>query len=382
MRNMNPISPGRRSLSDYIAIARTGYRALRWPVVALILVAIRHYGAAHPQFIETEYSRGLYPLIQMLLHWTIGQVPIAGFYLFWIFVLFQLVREILRWRKRRKRLLHQRVLAVIAILARWSSALVIWFLVIWGFNYVRVPMHEQLGYTLQSPDTATLAQELRVITAQLISDRATLTQDTTPYIPRMRFEELADGTSDALRTTLATMGYPHEQPVRVAGLPAGMLLRLQTSGIYWFFVGESYIDAGLHPLQVPFTVAHEQAHGFGFGDEGVCNFLAYEACRRSPDAYIRYAGTLTYWRYVAAAFRRMSPDAYPALRDSLLTAGLRSDLSAIQANNERFTPIMPRLRDRTYNAYLQSQLNEGLESYDKVVLYSLARQRLEATVQE
>ncbi|MCB0582976.1 MAG: DUF3810 family protein, partial [Phaeodactylibacter sp.] len=71
-------------------------------------------------------------------------------------------------------------------------------------------------------------------------------------------------------------------------------------GLYFPFTGEGHIDAGLHPLQKPYVMAHELAHGYGFGDEGTCNFLGYLACIGSDDPVIAYIGHLNYWRTLAA----------------------------------------------------------------------------------
>ena len=75
--------------------------------------------------------------------------------------------------------------------------------------------------------------------------------------------------------------------------PNGILLRFNSSGVYFPFTGEGHVDNGLHPVSKPFTIAHELGHGYGFGSEDVCNFLGFLACVRSDNPAIRYAGYLT-----------------------------------------------------------------------------------------
>lgn len=57
--------------------------------------------------------------------------------------------------------------------------------------------------------------------------------------------------------------------------PAGCLLVFGTAGIFWPFSGEGYVDSGLDSLVIPFTMAHEFAHGFGWTDEGNAILLLY-----------------------------------------------------------------------------------------------------------
>ena len=47
-----------------------------------------------------------------------------------------------------------------------------------------------------------------------------------------------------------------------------------------------------------FTTAHELAHGFGYGSEASCNFIAYITCMSSRDPAIQYASQFAYLRYL------------------------------------------------------------------------------------
>lgn len=375
---MKPTLPDvSHSPKGLLAIMRFCYQRLRLPLIVLVLLIVRSYGASHPAWVESWYSNGLYPIVRSLQTTISKSLPVPGLYLFGAGLLLLLLYKIWSWwrlRRNRRLMLQELLLDVLNI----ASLLIFWFLLSWGFNYVRLPMEDKLALDLQVPDSVALAQELTDVTALLVADRARLTQDTQAYIPATTFDRLARSCESELQKTLKGLDYfVADESLPVHLLPSGLLMHLQTSGLYWFFFGECNVDGGLHPLQMPFTVTHELAHGYGIAREGECNFLAYQACRTAQDPYIRYAGTLTYWRYVASAFRRIAPRGYTDLRDSILTPGIRNDLNAIYANNARFTPIMPRVRDQVYSAYLHAQTNEGLESYDKVVLFSLALDRKE-----
>jgi hypothetical protein len=145
-------------------------------------------------------------------------------------------------------------------------------------------------------------------------------------------------------------------------------LRISTAGVYIPFTGEGNIDPGLHYLQLPFVMAHEMSHAYGFGDEGTCNFLAYLACTQSEDLFLKYVGHLYYWRYVASDYREFQPEAYKDFFETL-PVGVKSDLAAIRQEMDKYPDIFPAVRDAAYTAYLQAQgIQEGLKNYDRVIM--------------
>ena len=115
-------------------------------------------------------------------------------------------------------------------------------------------------------------------------------------------------------------------------------------------------------------MAHELAHGYGFGNEGTCNFWAYLACEQSEDPIIRYSGLLSYWRSVAAQYNWINREAYRERR-AQMPEGILQHMREIRIQMNKFPDIFPAIRDATYNAYLKAQgIEEGLLSYSRVVL--------------
>jgi hypothetical protein len=182
-------------------------------------------------------------------------------------------------------------------------------------------------------------------------------------------DDLENTMRSGLKKQLNQYGYPTPGIVRARQLwPKGLLLRISTAGVYIPFTGEGNVDAGLHFLQLPFVLAHEMSHAYGFGDEGTCNFLAYLTCTESSDPFLKYVGYLYYWRYVASEYQSIQPKKYKEFR-STLPPGLIADLTAIQEEMEKYPDIFPGIRDATYNAYLQAQgIHEGMKNYDRVIM--------------
>lgn len=340
-----------------------------WILFAIILVVLRWLGSYFPNVIEIVYSRGLFLGIRAILDFTFGFVPIPMFYIFFIGLIIFLAVYIKRsialkipFQERAKRFGFH--------ILRFLSIIIVWFLFIWGYNYGRVPIENQLNIKIKELSINKIKEETQWATRKTIAYRKLVAgADTTALNETFLPNNLEKEMRASLKSVLTELGYPTFGKVRARQLHPGVLLRLRTAGVYWFFVGEGNIDSGLHPLQKPFTMAHEMAHGYGFGDEGTCNFLAYLACLKSSHAYVKYAGMLGYWRYIALEYRLREPEAYQSFREANLSIGMGNDLKAIYENSLKYPNLFSNVRDVAYDAYLKSQgIAEGQRNYNRVVL--------------
>lgn len=251
-----------------------------------------------------------------------------------------------------------------------AGFLITLFLWLWGFNYGRIPVEDQLKLPLHRPSYEEIKADLLSETEAIKALRGAIPDitDAPLQIPYSR-SELERKLRADLTHALRQSGYPTSGRVRGRWMyPKGIFLRFSSAGLYFPFTGEGHIDAGLIDLQWPPTMSHELAHGYGFGDEGVCSFWAYLACEQSTDPVIAYMGRLSYWRSLAIYYKIKEPEAYATFRAEL-PPGIIADLDAINANLEAYPDIAPKLRYQAYDAYLRAQgVKEGMENYSKVVL--------------
>lgn len=334
------------------------------PLAALLLVVLRL--VLPPAAIESAYSRGLFPLLRTVGDALLGWVPFPLFYLFWLGALLVIASWL--WRVfRRRGAARWRELGY--GLLRGASLLVVWFLLGWGFNYGRRPVTEVMEFTPYDLSLDELRQRVHGEAAALGELRDRIRVDTHALVAADLVADPEPGVRTALAAALATEGYPTPGRPRARRLyPRGILLRLSTAGVYWPFVAEGHVDAGLHPVQVPSVMAHELAHAYGFGDEGVCSFWAVLAAEHADDPRLRYPLRLGYWRRLAGRLRVAEPEAYWAWRQTDLHPGIRNDLAAIYANAARYEDIAPAVRDATYGAYLRAQgIHDGLLNYGTVI---------------
>lgn len=344
----------------------------KWLYYAILFTVIRYLFALFPSICESLYSRGIFLIIRLVIDNTLGWLPFATIYWLVAFLIIWLVLSLgnmlwiwrlYNWKQR----LSYFVWGIVGFLCR------VWvlFLVLWGFNYARIPLEEQIQL-----EVAPLSTEQVLKEAQWVQERAIETRNMIKYADTSALTEdhyrgydLEDKMRAYLADALNEWGFPTWGAVRCRELiPNGVLLRLNVTGIYWPWVGESYVDNALHASRKPFVIAHEMGHGFGFGDESVCNFLGYVACMKATEPEIRYSGYLMYWRYLMGELYSMDKAAYDTLR-AKVSIGINNDIKAIRAINDKYPPFMAEFQDAAYNVYLKAQgVKEGLMSYERMVL--------------
>lgn len=343
-------------------------RRIGWLILAVLVSWLPGWLGA--DWIERYYSEGVYIYIRLAqdaLSW------IAPFPLIYILLLLITISVLLSLFRLYRKVgsVSAKIFSLALNAAGFIAAFIFFFQILWGWNYARVPVAEKMGLNIKPFPPDELEADFFQVTDSLLALRARLhNQDSLALDATWLPDELGKRLRKNLKATLEEHAYNNQGQVRVRAVrPEGVLLRFGTAGIYLPWVGEGHYDSGLHPIQIPYVMAHEMAHGYGFGDEGVCNFWAYLTCLRSSNDFVRYSGTLGYWRYLASEYRRQAPEAYKEAYHTYLTSSIRADLRAIYENSERFPDLMPRVRDFAYDTYLKAQgVEDGLKSYSQVIM--------------
>jgi hypothetical protein len=343
--------------------------SLVWAGLGLAAILLRLLLGAHPEWTEQYYSRAFFLGIRTFIDHTVAYLPFPVLYLVVLAVLVGIfVKTRALWRMPISRL-EKGIRAVLGLLG-FAGGAVFFFLVLWGYNYGRVPVEQQLGLELSPLPIEALKAELIDEAEQVIALRERIQgADTAAIDETFLSEDLEEQLRSDLEGVLEELGFPTTGKVRAKRIyPKGIFLRFSSSGMYFPWSGEGQVDAGLDPLSIIPVMAHELSHGYGFGDEGTCNFWAYVACTRSADPLIAYAGHLDHFRTLAAHYLRYDREAYFAFREQL-PAGIQADLDAINDNLRKYPDIMPELRYAAYDTYLKAQgIREGIKNYSRVVM--------------
>ena len=322
-----------------------------------------------PNLAEGLYGNGVYPIIRSfldLLHW-----PISGIYLLllvvFVFIVFTVARLF-----RKKLSIGRSLMSFSTSMLKLLAVLLIWFYLIWGFNYNRPDIMERMEIDVSEPDTTWIFSELRQVIDEANKLRAL---PTLAFLNDLNEQDIlsTDLAIDEINADLERV-LPHfkydiiiNPPFRFIQ-PSGVLLHWSTAGIYWPFSGESNVDRGVHYIKKPVTVAHELAHAHGLTSEGDCNFVAYLACVQSENPILQYSGQLSYLGYLMRdALRILGRDGLTQYYN-LMSEEIRSDREKIYEHHNQYEDYFPKLRNKVYDSYLKSQgVKGGIASYNYFV---------------
>ncbi|MEW6735831.1 MAG: DUF3810 domain-containing protein [Acidobacteriota bacterium] len=343
--------------------------------VAFLLQLIANF---HPELIEHYYSRGLYPYIGRGLAFVNG---LCGFSLAEALTGMLLGGICLGgvWQARRLYLGHARLSMLLRVglfnLLGVAGVIAILFLLLWGLNYERQPLLENLRLARREAS----ADELEAICRAVISEtnrsyeEANAGAKTDPSQLSLSWVELDSTIESAyqrepLLGSAAKGGFGPPKPVYFSQI----MSRLGIAGIYVPFTGEPNFNAELPGCEIPYTIAHEKAHQRGFALEDEANFIAFLVCIKSTDPYARYSGYLMAATQLLRALNLAAPDRYQSVF-ATLGVGPRADLKAIREFWTRYEGRLSQVSETINNTYLKAnRIESGVENYSEAVALILS----------
>lgn len=348
-----------------------------WAFLGLLALAVRFLAGLYPEATDQIYSRTFFPLIRNGIDLSLGKLPFPTVYVFIVLVLvlswgsFRRFFRLVGWRQRARYALQAS--------ANGLGGLIFFFLLLWGLNYQRTPIFQQLILKHNPLDVQELTAELDR-TLQLASlDRGRISQDTTALTEVMAYLHLEDLVRCTMQANLEVLGLDFAGRPRTKQFPPeGFMRRMGILGIYFPFTGESYLDPSLHALEKPFTIAHEMAHSYGVTDEGEANFIAWVICTRSEEPILRYAAHLLLLRYQLRDYHGMDPDGALCWIENL-PRGIIRDLISIRESAEAYPPLWLEMSRKSNDLFLKSQgVKAGIKSYQQLPMLAAAwRKRMD-----
>jgi len=326
--------------------------------VALVLALAPTPAAA----VERWFSTGLYPWIQHVVTPASNLIPFAVFDLLLIAAIAASLIVVVR--AAREALRTRRIAPVLRAAGRIAAGVAVGYLVfllLWGFNYRRLPMSERLMVDREAPSTDAVARLGFDAVERMNALHAIAHQDGWPE------EQWRD---DSMRQAFATTqrllaDAPLAEPGRLKRTLLGPYFRwTSVDGMVNPFGLEVLANPDLLPFERPFVAAHEWAHLAGYADESEANFVGWLTCIRAS-VPAQYSG----WLYL---FWQVNGEVDAEVRGRLremMRAGPRADVEAIVARLRRGQ--LPWLRTAgwaVYDQYLKAnRVESGVRSYGAVV---------------
>jgi hypothetical protein len=252
------------------------------------------------------------------------------------------------------------VLRAIARLATTAAAVYLVFLLLWGFNYRRVPMPDRLVVEPGPPAADTvLALGTEAVTQlnALHADahRAGWGQPLDDQQLRQAFVDVQRMLTDA----------PAATPGRLKATLFGPYFRWTgVDGMINPFGLEVLSNPDLLDFERPFIAAHEWAHLAGYADESEASFVGWLTCMHAGVPARYSAWLFLYWQISGD----VDADGRARLSQAL-GPGARQDIAAIVERLQRGQRPWLRMAGwRVYDQYLKAnRVEEGVRSYGAVV---------------
>lgn len=305
-----------------------------------------------PQLAETFYTRFFFAGVAPWLSGLSARLPFSlSEIVLYLVILFVPFRLILGFKRRVGKALLELLAGAILGVA--------WFYFAWGFNYLRPPIEQQLDFAAAAPDSAALRENFL-----WCIDNANKSWQTVASWDLSALDQELEKNYAAAFSALPLPAISGRWPPKFP-LFSGLLDYTLTSGIFGPFFHEVHLNAHLLPVEMPFVLAHEKAHGRGFARESEASFIALLVCRRSANPAIQYSA---YFSLLGHCKQRYRPYAdYDSLKQ-LIRPEITADFAAVWSRVEKYMGPLAEFSHKGYDVYLRAnQVEGGAANYADVV---------------
>ncbi|MCX2575490.1 DUF3810 domain-containing protein [Pedobacter sandarakinus] len=318
-----------------------------------------------PMAVKKYYSLGFYPLISSALRFISSSCPFAVgdivYALLIGFVLYKIIRFI---KKRRALKKEDRFIVPIQIL-NFFLILYIVFKMVWGLNYSRPSISEELGIANEKYSVKELVL-LGDYFVKKTNGLKVMQRSVPPYlIHELKQKSAAAYLLQAKQNALFRYANPCLKSVSIPYLVS----KAGIEGYYAPLTGEANMNMKLPDFVKPYVSCHEIAHQLGIAYEDEANLLGYLTASNSPDVSYQYAANYEMLRYILFEIRMKSPDDYKLLHDRLLPQVL-ADFKAEKEFWRKYNGEMFGYMDAAFDRFLKlNNQPKGIDSYQDIVIW-------------
>lgn len=354
--------------------------------MTLIALFAAFFSLLFPEFAEVQanlfgqWIRIVLGALTALFPFSLAEILMVAFVLYLFFWLCLLVRSLARKYKHRR--IHKKTRRM--LWAPLIALLIVFdlFLLTLYPAYYRGDVADAFGISESEISEDDLYASISHLVSEINNDaRQNVYLENGQSVMPTSFRQIAKNINESY-SSVAQDFYG----INASGFPAKPVLLsapmtyTHISGVYTFFTGEANVNTHYPDFIIPYTIAHEAAHQRGWGKENDSSFLAFVACSKSTNAYIRYSGYLNTLCTVVEglnAYLAEAQDAAFAERIATNVRGLLSELDEsvrgeISAYAAFFAPYRDSraadLANAVNDSYLKAQgQSDGVDSYQKIV---------------
>jgi len=345
-----------------------------WIILIVLAIGIKVF-SLFPDAVEKYYSDGIYPVISSAQRILLGWIPFSIGDLFYaIVIIYVLRRLIVLIRLLLKRKTNKeywvgglRRLGFIALMVYVS------FNLLWGLNYNRIGIANQVGLVQEKFDKEVLIGLMQHLVKQVNE------LDSVAHLNRERFKskkylfQQADLAYENLHSTTPIFKYNFRSVKPSLFSYLGNYLGY--TGYYNPFSGEAQVNTTVPLFVQPFTACHEIGHQLGYAKENEANFAGFLSARCSDDPAVRYSVYFDLYSY-ARIYLYMQDSMQLKRLDSSLNRGVRKDFRDLRDFIRKHENPIENVIDKLYSQYLKAnEQPSGKVTYSEVIIWLVAYYR-------
>lgn len=344
-----------------------------WVLLVLLTIAIK-WVSLYPEWVEKNYTYGLYPLIAKVQRFLFGWLPFSLGDLLYVVLVAALLYRIVLFFKRlfRKKVDRKYLVNTLQKAIFLFLFIYVVFNLLWGLNYNRKGVAGQFDLEVKAYSKSDLDTLCRTLQAQLnfYAGKVDTLQREAYYGKTKNLFKEAKATYELAEKRFGFLAY---KPASIKSSLVGFLGKyVGFQGYYNPLTGEGQIKRSIPTFLQPFVVCHEIAHQLGYAKENEANFAGFLAARESASHDFRYSA---YYDMYSYAMREMYSQDIELARniDSTMHPVAKRDrreyMQYLYKMQNRVAPFMLKM----YDGYLRmNNQPKGYRTYDEVVTWLIA----------
>jgi len=318
-----------------------------------------------PSLVQKYYSTGFYPYISSVLRFISALFPFAIGDILYVLLIGFVLYKIVGFYKRRKSLKKEDRIVIPLQILNFCLILYIIFKIVWGLNYSRPSVSEELGIGNEKYNVKEL-----VVLGNYFVDKTNALKLKQVKVPAYTIDELESKSAAAYSLmTERNQVFRYANPCLKSVLNSWIISKIGIEGYYTPLSGEANINMNLPDFVKPYVSCHEIGHQLGIAYEDEANLLGYLTASNSPDLNYQYSANYEMLRYILFEIRMKSPDDYKILYDKLLPQVL-ADFKTEKEFWRKYNGDMFGYMDAAFDRFLKlNNQKKGIDSYQDIVIW-------------
>lgn len=318
-----------------------------------------------PTLVQKYYSTGIYPYISSSIRFISSIFPFAIGDIVYAILISLVIYRIIRFFKKIKSLKKEHRIIVPLQVLNFCLILYIIFKLVWGLNYSRPSVSDELGVGNEKYSV----KELVLLGDYFVKKTNDLKMKQTK-VPAYTINDLEISSARAYKVMeKRNRLFRYKNPCLKSVLSPYLVSKAGIEGYYAPLTGEANMNMALPDFVKPYVSCHEIAHQLGISYEDEANLLGYLTASNSHDVNYQYSANYEMLRYILFEIRMKSPDDYKILHDKL-SEGVLDDFKTEKEFWRKYNGDMFGYMDAAFDSFLKlNNQPKGIDSYQDIVIW-------------